>query len=434
MSNRISSITKKDIFNLFINGLDIEWGFLDSQHVIYTYFGDLSEIAFLNRLYELKNIESLDPRYNDAESDIWEHTENNNDYEDGWVFSDERFPLKKGSDEELLRFLCEVFHPEVRNEKGYWKEFLKEVNNLLAQDDFELYPIDQISNHDVYGWRIKSKAESIYIPFSLRNQNYIDAKQIRFSISKSCRKQIIKAIETFDNPLQLKDDTGWTNYSTVSEEAFKKLSSYYDPKCYKAKDDDKTKFIKAENIYEFIEGTRPYCIFDIIEVFSNNSIESEFTDRINKVLSLNGLPYFLKNGIVQANQLVNTPDKLVGLAPEVGVTELLQKAQMSYKNGDKESAVEKLWDAYERLKTVYVNSTCDKKQSISKIVNAVSKDNADYKKMINLELLALTSIGNDFRIRHHEKDKIEINDDRYYDYFYNRCVSSISLILSFVNI
>src|SRR5574344_114230 len=173
MSNRITSITKRDIFKLFINDLDISVIFGDPQHVAYPYYGLLSEIVFLNRLYNLKTMISNDSRFENAESDIWQHTENNDDYEFGWIFSDDRFPLKNGSDEEFLTFLCEVFHPEVRNEQGYWKEFLNEVNRLLANDDLELYPIQQISNHDVYGWRLVSQNQNIYLPFSQRNRAHI---------------------------------------------------------------------------------------------------------------------------------------------------------------------------------------------------------------------------------------------------------------------
>ena len=428
MGNKITQLTRRDIFNLFINGLDVDLIFGNTQHVTYPYYGSLTEIDFLNRLYNLKDRESQDPRYDNAESDIWQHTSNNDDYEYGWVFSDARFQLKEGKDEELLRFLCEIFHPEVRNEAGYWKEYLEEVNRLLSNDDFELYPIDQISNHDVYGWRIKSKAESIYIPFSQRYKDSIDSKQLKFSIKNDCREQIIKAIETFDETIYLKDDTGWNYNSTPSKEAFKQLSSYYEPKY----NNEKGEFVKAENLYEFVMGTRPYCVFDAIETFSNENTESEFSKRINAILLMNELPYSLEKGIVQNNHAVNISEEQIGMAPEVGVTELLQKAQICYYNGNKEDAVEKLWDVFERLKTIYLCPDCDKKQSISKLINIISNDNEDYRKVINTELLELTRIGNQFRIRHHETDKIEINDNRYYDYFYSRCLSSISLILNFI--
>ena len=48
------------------------------------------------------------------------------------------------------------------------------------------------------------------------------------------------------------------------------------------------------------------------------------------------------------------------------------------------------------------------------------------------EFKELTGIGNRFRIRHHERDKIDIVDDNYFDYFFNRCLSLISLTLKFV--
>lgn len=427
MSNKITNITKRDIFNLFINGIDIYLILGDTNHVFYPYYGSLSEVDFLKRLYNLNEMNTSDPRYKDAEEDIWHHLIINNDYERDWVFRDERFPLKTGTDEDILRFLCEIFHPEVRDEKGYWNECLNEVNRLLANDDFELYPINQISNHDVYGWRNKSIAKSIYLPFSQRLKDLIDSKQLKFTIKKDCREEIIKAMESLDEPLYLTDNTGWNYNSTVSKEAFEKINSYYVPKYYNEED----KYVKAENIFDFILGTRPYCVFDAVEAFSsNNLIAYQFSNRINAILSMNKLPYSLNNGIILGTQIVAIKDEQIGIAPEVGVTELLQKAQHCYNNGNKEDAVEKLWDAFERLKTIYVN--CDKKQSVTKIVDIISKENSKYKDILNTEFQALSYIGNNFRIRHHETDKIEINDDRYYDYFFSRCVSLISLVLDFI--
>ena len=52
---------------------------------------------------------SNDPRFPNAEKDIWQHTVNNDDYPNCWVFYDDRFQLEKGSDEAYLKFLCKVF-------------------------------------------------------------------------------------------------------------------------------------------------------------------------------------------------------------------------------------------------------------------------------------------------------------------------------------
>lgn len=43
----------------------------------------------------------------------------------------------------------------------------------------------------------------------------------------------------------------------------------------------------------------------------------------------------------------------------------------------------------------------------------------------NDEFLVLTMIGNDFRIRHHETNKIDINGNKHYEYLFNRCYSLI---------
>lgn len=425
MNNKITSLTRRDISNLFINGLDIDFLLGDTKHVIYPYSGSLTEIDFLNRLYNLKEMKSEDSRFENAEDEIWQHTINNNDYELGWVFKDDRFRLINGDDEHLLKFLCELFHPLVRDEKGYWEDYLKEVNRLLANDDIELYPIKQISNHDVYGWRVKSKAESYYLPFSLRHKEQIDSQELKFSIKKDCREQIIKAIETFDDIVYKTDNTGWNYNSTIGEEAFETLSRYYEPKCY----NDNKEFTKTKDLHTFIANTRPYCVFDAIEVFSCNIIEPEFSKSINAILGLFKLPYSLINGLVQANQIVNISDEQIGSAPEIGVTELLQKAQSYFNQGSKQEAVEKLWDAFERIKTIYTD--CDKKHSAEIIIDTISKGASYYKQIFNSESLKLTDIGNKFRIRHHETDKIEIDDERYYDYFFYRCNAFISLIINF---
>ena len=146
--NNITGITKRDIFDLFSKGLNIDilW---DTQKIIYPYYGRLSELEFLKRLYPLEQMPSSDPRFMNAEGDIWQHTVNNDDYPFCWIFDDDRFPLKNGNDEDFLRFLCEIFHPIVRNEEKDWFSFLKKLNELLRNDGYELYSYQQISNRDM---------------------------------------------------------------------------------------------------------------------------------------------------------------------------------------------------------------------------------------------------------------------------------------------
>ena len=112
---RITEITKRDIYELFRDGYT-ETDFFSFQ-IEYPYYGRMEEIEFLSRLYDLDKMQSNDSRYRSAREDIIQHTVNNDDFPNCWVFQDERFELKNGSDETFLKFLCEIFHPLVRDER-----------------------------------------------------------------------------------------------------------------------------------------------------------------------------------------------------------------------------------------------------------------------------------------------------------------------------
>ena len=115
MMNKITSITRKKIFNLLSNGY-VESAILgEDVRITFNFYGTLSCVEFLTRLYNLKDMPSKDSRLNNAEEDIYRHTIlNPNDYPEDWLFTDDRFPLCNGTDEQLLDFLCEIFNPEVR--------------------------------------------------------------------------------------------------------------------------------------------------------------------------------------------------------------------------------------------------------------------------------------------------------------------------------
>ena len=55
----------------------------------------------------------------------------------------------------------------------------------------------------------------------------------------------------------------------------------------------------------------------------------------------------------------------------------------------------------------------DKKASATKIVSDIAGGQTDYIALFNAEFKALTDIGNNFRIRHHETNKIDITDIRH---------------------
>ena len=91
---------------------------------------------------------------------------------------------------------------------------------------------------------------------------------------------------------------------------------------------------------------------------------------------------------------------------------------------DKQIDLEKIWDAFERIKTYYGEN---KKTSINKLIDNISSDLK--KDIFNDEFNSLTTIGNIYRIRHHEKGKFEINDQKQIDYLFFRVLSLIDLCI-----
>ena len=69
---------------------------------------------------------------------------------------------------------------------------------------------------------------------------------------------------------------------------------------------------------------------------------------------------------------------------------------------------------------------------LSMIPTASAAQQNSYKTLFSTEFKELTTIGNDFRIRHHETNKIDIVDIRHYDYFFNRCLALIALALQYL--
>lgn len=387
----------------------------------------MDELDFLKRLYDLKSMRSFDSRFSNAEDDIWQHTINNDDYPYCWVFEDERFQLKNGNDEVYLRFICEIFHPAVRYEKGCWKVFLSEVNRLLQYDGYELYPAKQISNRDVYSWRVYQPENEIFIPFSLRNRKAIKQKQIFFKIKREARNQIYQIFERYDYSDRKVSETGWQYDVLVSEEVLYDLKKFYTPKCF----NKENQYVETNSLKDFILFTSPYCVIDAIEFF-DKYCNNDFTAEINAIFNLNDISLKLNNGKIESivdSHITNSSLVSIG---EAGLKELLQEANRYYENENLKIAVEKLWDAFERLKTYY-SPTLDKKKSVNRIIDDMSGNKEPLKKMFDKEFYELTTIGNSFRIRHHETTKVDIEDSGHYDYFYKRCLSLITTAIRYLD-
>ena len=388
----------------------------------------MSEIDFLKRIYDLQKLPSYDSRFENAEGDIWHHTISHNDYEDGWAFEDERFELLNGEDEILLNFLCSVFHPAVRCENGYWKEFLDEINGLLRNDGYELYPESKISGRDVYGWRkYDSEASTSFIPFSKRNEKEIRAKKLKLSLPMKVRKQILELFEKYSIDFNETSETGWQTVVPTEELVFRDISQFYKPMCY----DASGSYTETTDMKQFILHNSPFFVFDAIELFAKYNEANDFAAQVNALFKLNSVTYKVEQGQIVSTFDVAIDKKDISGITEKGLKELLGEANDYYRAGNKQIAVEKLWDAFERLKTYY-SPALNKAASADKIIDDMSASEQNYQALYKAEFKALTDIGNGFRIRHHETTKIDITDNRQYDYFYKRCLALVSVAILYL--
>jgi len=196
----------------------------------------------------------------------------------------------------------------------------------------------------------------------------------------------------------------------------------------------------AQNIEDISErwNNERYRNYQTIDCLNTSDISKIFREEINEIFTESGLLYELTDEeiierIVENSPLTTEIENNFAAVFEVGTRELLKDAVALYKTPSpaaRQDSVEKIWDALERLKTYY--KTLDKKHSSEKIVNDMASGNDNFADLFNDEFKALTNIGNKYRIRHHETDKIDITDVRYYDYLFNRCLSLIALAIQYL--
>lgn len=173
--NEISRTIRRNIFD----GIDLEE----------IYFGGrLDDAAFLSRLYDLSRMKSYDPRYENADGDIWQHCVNNNDWERNWVFTDSRFGLLDCSDTNFLLFLCEMVHPLVRPEQREQEMLASHFNEQLSSAGWKLVETERIAGRAKFAsiktGTFQSKVDRAYTAADVLSSNWMqtEIKRIQESV------------------------------------------------------------------------------------------------------------------------------------------------------------------------------------------------------------------------------------------------------------
>lgn len=115
--------------------------------------GQLDDVEFLSRIYDLEKLPSYDSRFKDAAGDIWQHCINNEDWDANWVFSDKRFGLLDGTAEDFLRFLCETVHPVVRPGRDETIKIVSHYNDQLRMAGWEIIEEERIGGRPRFAFK-----------------------------------------------------------------------------------------------------------------------------------------------------------------------------------------------------------------------------------------------------------------------------------------
>ena len=169
--------------------------------------------------------------------------------------------------------------------------------------------------------------------------------------------------------------------------------------------------------------------------FDEEEGRDEFRESIERAFRRNGIAYELTDEgrikrlvpPVLSEALMDTYFK----TGDLELDRLLRAAQEKFIDPDPDTrreALEKLWDAWERLKTLYGHG--DKKSRTKAMLDATSgSESPKFREALEEEARALTDIGNDLTIRHSETDREQLAKSEHVDYLFYRLYSLIHLIL-----
>jgi hypothetical protein len=158
----------------------------------------------------------------------------------------------------------------------------------------------------------------------------------------------------------------------------------------------------------------------------------QFAAEVNRIFERNGLAFELTQGEIiriapaglheaLAETIFKTGDPDLDRLLETARTKFLNKSLDVRKEG-----LEKLWDAWERLKTVEPGK--DKKAQTTAILDKAATE-PNYRKLLEDEAMLLTGVGNNFMIRHTEMTKTPIVASAHVDYLFHRMFALIRLLL-----
>lgn len=167
--------------------------------------------------------------------------------------------------------------------------------------------------------------------------------------------------------------------------------------------------------------------------FDQQSGQEEFRATVNRIFARNGVAFeMLSNGrIVHVLPPVLGDDlkRMVFRTGDRILDNMLEECRNKFTDRNpllRREGLERLWDAWERLKSLADPE--DKKKSISIILDATANE-ATLRQRLESEARELTDIGNSHLIRHTELKQVPVIDVDHVDYLFHRLFAMIQLML-----
>ncbi len=167
--------------------------------------------------------------------------------------------------------------------------------------------------------------------------------------------------------------------------------------------------------------------------FDNDAGKKEFREKINRIFSRNGIVYEIsEDGNILRMAPPGLREELASADFQTGdkiLDKMIGEAKCKFLNPDKairKEAVKRLWDAWERIKSI--DDPSNKKNSVKKLLNQAAVE-GQFRELLEEEARKLTDIGNSFHIRHSEVTQTAIQDPLHLDYLFHRLFSMVILLL-----
>lgn len=166
--------------------------------------------------------------------------------------------------------------------------------------------------------------------------------------------------------------------------------------------------------------------------YGRDAGREQFAHDVDRLFERNGMAFELRQGEVTRIAPAVLHESLAEAVFHTGdgvLDELLEVARHRFLNRSldvRRESLEKLWDAWERLKTSEARN--DKKASVTALLDKAATE-PTFRDTLEREARELTDIGNTFMIRHTEAGKVPIVESAQVDYFFHRMFSMIRLLL-----